>query len=190
MKYVKAILLALLVCSFTGAMAGKKGKTVQQKVYIFGFSASFVDSVAYLTDVMELDSATILSNGFLAERQLYSLQLESYVLEHFNLANSTNAVFFSKKRKDMDAKHEKMNRRYQRSANLALIYLGEDDFRFHPEEHVEATELTDSESKETDSTATDSTEQGASDDGNKTKPSATQDKKSSNKSKKTKSTKK
>lgn len=168
MKYVKAILLALLVCSFTGAIAGKKGKAVQQKVYIFGFSASFVDSVAYLTDVMELDSATILSNGFLAERPLYSLQLESYVQEHFNLANTTNAVFFSKKRKDMDAKHEKMNRRYQRSANLALIYLGEDDFRFHTEEHIDATEVTEADSTEVDSTEVNS----------------------SSKSKKTKSTKK
>lgn len=141
MKYLKAILLVLFVCSFSMAVAGRKGKPVQQKVYIYGFSASFVDSVAYLTDVMELDSATILSNGFLAERQLYSMQLESYVLEQFKLTSSTNAVFFSKKRKDLETKHEKMSRRYQRSANLALIYLSEDDFKFHAEEHIEAVEI-------------------------------------------------
>lgn len=141
MRYLKAILLALLVCSCLGVQASKKGKVEQQKIYIFGFSASFVDSVAYLTDVMELDSATILSNGFLAERQLYSIQLESYVQEQFKLMNSTNAVFFSKKRKDLETKHEKMNRRYQRSTNLALIYLSEEDFRFHPEEHVESVEI-------------------------------------------------
>lgn len=148
MRYLKAILLALLVCSCLGVQASKKGKVEQQKIYIFGFSASFVDSVAYLTDVMELDSATILSNGFLAERQLYSIQLESYVQEQFKLMNSTNAVFFSKKRKDLETKHEKMNRRYQRSTNLALIYLSEEDFRFHPEEHVESVEIDETTSAE------------------------------------------
>lgn len=141
MRYLKAILLALLVCSCLGVQASKKGKVEQQKVYIFGFSASFVDSVAYLTDVMELDSATILSNGFLAERQLYSMQLESYIQEQFKVMNSTNAVFFSKKRKELEAKHEKMNHRYQRGSNLALVCLSEDDFRFHPEEHIEAVEI-------------------------------------------------
>lgn len=141
MKYLKAILLALLVGSCLCVQAGKKNKIVQQKVYIYGFSVSFVDSVAYLTDVMELDSASILSNGFLAERQLYSMQLGNYIQERFNLANTTNAVFFSKKRKDLDSKHEKMNRRYQRSVNLSLIYLSQDDFRFHPEEHIEAVEI-------------------------------------------------
>lgn len=141
MKYVKAILLALLVVTCLGVQAGKKSKTMQQKIYIFGFSASFVDSVAYITDVMELDSATIMSNGFLGERQLYSLQLESYVQEQFHLSNSTNAVFFSKKRKDLEAKHEKMNRRYKRSVNLALVNLSEDEFRFRPEEHIEAVEI-------------------------------------------------
>lgn len=148
MRYLKAILLALLVCSCLGVQASKKGKVEQQKIYIFGFSASFVDSVAYLTDVMELDSATILSNGFLAERQLYSIQLESYIQEQFKLMNSTNAVFFSKKRKDLETKHEKMNRRYQRSTNLALIYLSEEDFRFHPEEHVESVEIDETTSAE------------------------------------------
>lgn len=178
MKYVKVILLALFVCSIAGVQAGKKSKAVQQKIYIFGFSASFVDSVAYLTDVMELDSATLLSNGFLAERQLYSMQLESYVQEQFNLANSTNAVFFSKKRKDLDEKHDKMNRRYQRSANLALIYLGEDDFRFHTEEHIEAAEI--DESGESD---------GQKDAEGKAVATENKEKKSSKKTKKTQSKK-
>lgn len=168
MKYFKAVLLALLVCSCLGIQAGKKGKVEQRKIYIYGFSVSFTDSVAYLTDVMELDSATILSNGFLAERQLYSLQLDSYIQEQFKLMNSTNAVFFSKKRKDLDTKREKMERRYKRSSNLSLFYLTADNFSFHPEEHVEAVEI--------DETETQATEQ--------------KDSKSAKKSKKTKSKKK
>lgn len=188
MKCFKAILLALLVCSCLGIYAGKKGKVEQQKIYMYGFSVSFVDSVAYLTDVVELDSATILSNGFLAERQLYSIQLESYIQEQFKIANSTNAVFFSKKRKDLDAKREKMDHRYKRSNNLALYYLTADDFRFHPEEHIEAVEIDENENQAADA----QNETAADKNGKKSKSKKSKSKKSEpekSKSKKSKSKK-
>ena len=47
----------LLVLFSLGVQAEKKPK--MQTVYIFGFSASFTDSTAYLTDVMQLDSAYV-----------------------------------------------------------------------------------------------------------------------------------
>lgn len=128
----------MLVAMFSMAVsvhAEKKPK--MQTVYVFGFSASFTDSLAFLTDVMQLDSAYIMPNGFLADRQLYSLQLENFVLGQRQVQNSTNAIFFSTRRKDLEKKYEKVNRKYQRSTELVLLYVGEDEFKFQPQEYID-----------------------------------------------------
>lgn len=130
--------MALLLLLALGAQVVAKPKKVTvQPVYIFGFSASFTDSLAFLTDVMKIDSACVLSNGFLADRSLYSLQLENFVLGEHRVQNSTNAVYFSTKRKQIDKLYNKMNRKYQRSNNLMLIFVGEDEFKFKPVPYID-----------------------------------------------------
>lgn len=126
------MLFALGIGVALGVQADQK-PVIRKPVYMFGFSASFTDSVAFLTDVMQVDAAKVLPNGFLADRTLYSLQLENYVLSSCHVQNSTNAVFFSTDKKTLDKKYDKVNRKYQRSENLVLIYVGEDEFRFTPE---------------------------------------------------------
>ncbi len=125
----------LLVLFSLGVQAEKKPK--MQTVYIFGFSASFTDSTAYLTDVMQLDSAYVTQKGFLADRSLYSLQLENYIQEKHNLLNTTNAVFFSVKKKSLDKKYDRVKRMYQSGENLRLNLLHAEDFRFLPQEYIE-----------------------------------------------------
>lgn len=128
MKYAKTLLFLLMLGCTLGMMAERKPK--MQPVYAFGFSASFTDSVAFLTDVMCIDSAYLQANGFLEGRQLYSMQLENYVLEKCHVQNSTNAIYFSPNRKTIEKRYEKMNRKYQRSEELALIYVGSEEFQF------------------------------------------------------------
>ena len=125
----------LLVLFSLGVQAEKKPK--MQTVYIFGFSASFTDSTAYLTDVMQLDSAYVTQKGFLADRSLYSLQLENYIQEKHNLLNTTNAVFFSVKKKSLAKKYDRVKRMYQSGENLGLNLLHAEDFRFLPQEYIE-----------------------------------------------------
>ena len=131
-NYMFTLLLALFSL---GVQAEKKPK--MQTVYIFGFSASFTDSTAYLTDVMQLDSAYVTQKGFLADRSLYSLQLENYIQEKHNLLNTTNAVFFSVKKKSLDKKYDRVKRMYQSGENLRLNLLHAEDFRFLPQEYIE-----------------------------------------------------
>ena len=50
------ILLTLTFCNSTTVEAKVK---VAPKMYIFGFSASFKNSIVYFTDIQELDSAWI-----------------------------------------------------------------------------------------------------------------------------------
>ena len=131
-NYMFTLLLALFSL---GVQAEKKPK--MQTVYIFGFSASFTDSTAYLTDVMQLDSAYVTQKGFLADRSLYSLQLENYIQEKHNLLHTTNAVFFSVKKKSLDKKYDRVKRMYQSGENLRLNLLHAGDFRFLPQEYIE-----------------------------------------------------
>ena len=125
----------LLVLFSLGVQAEKKPK--MQTVYIFGFSASFTDSTAYLTDVMQLDSAYVTQKGFLADRSPYSLQLENYIQEKHNLLNTTNAVFFSVKKKSLAKKYDRVKRMYQLGENLRLNLLHAEAFRFLPQEYIE-----------------------------------------------------
>ena len=92
--------------------------------------------MAFLTDVMKVDSATILPNGFLAGRALYSLQLENHVTADKKVMEPTTAIFFSTSLSAARKKYEKINTRYQRSTDLALIYVGEDEFRFTSEAYI------------------------------------------------------
>lgn len=135
MSRIKKLLLLVLLGVSLGVYAEKKPK--MQTVYIFGFSASFTDSLAYLTDVMQLDSAYVTPKGFLVDRPLYSLQLENHVLEKCNLPNTTNTVFFSAKKKSLVKKWDKIKRLYQAGEHLKLTLLHKSDFHFQPQEYIE-----------------------------------------------------
>lgn len=108
-----------------------------QKVYVFGFAASFTDSLAFLTDVQVLDSAWVTPNGFLAERTFYSFQLDNYTREKCGLENPTTAIFFDVKRSKLEKKYLKVKRLHQRTNAANLTFLGLDKFRFRNEEHME-----------------------------------------------------
>lgn len=90
-------ILAALVATTTLYAAGKK-----TRVYVYGFAASFNDSIVYFTDIQTLDSATIASkSGFLYGRDNYSYQLRDYLKGH-GCATPTCITTFSVKRKDIE----------------------------------------------------------------------------------------
>lgn len=104
---------------------------------MFGFAASFVDSVAYMTDIMEVDSAYVLPNGFLGGRAFYSIQLYGHVNEKHGVENPTAAVFFDVKPKKVAKKFQKVKRNYMQHPTLKLVMIGQDEFRFTREEYEE-----------------------------------------------------
>lgn len=135
-KLLRCVLFLLLMIVAVSAEA-KKQKGGYQKVYCFGFASSFTDSLAYLTDVQELDSAYIMPNGFIADRQLYSLQLYAHVNDKRGVENPTTAFFFSTKAKPLAKKYQKVKKLYMQESNLQLVIMGRDEFMFKPEEYVE-----------------------------------------------------
>lgn len=70
----------LTAVAFLACMALPASAKMVDKVYVFGLAASFNDSLVYITDIFEVDSAYIEDNRthFLLNRGDYSYQLRNY----------------------------------------------------------------------------------------------------------------
>ncbi len=138
MKRILVVLgLMVGICSMSLYARQKVSLT---RVYIVGFSASFTDSLAYVTGVQSLDSAYVDGKThFLINRHMYSAQLQRYLTEKKNSANPTCVVFFSTKKKQMDKKLEKLTTRYQKKSDLILKTLDASEFHFANEEYIAPT---------------------------------------------------
>lgn len=103
-------------------------------VYVFGVSASFTDSLVYITDIQLVDSAWLdEKTNFLLCRNDYSNQLRN----HFNnigLPKRTCYVSFALKEKDILKKYEKTLKHYKGTAKKPKKYdireLDNDEFKF------------------------------------------------------------
>ena len=117
MKYVKillAIATAFIICS-----AFSLKDTPSKPIYAFGVSASFTDTIVYFTPIQVLDSATVTKEGFLAHRDIYSLQF-----------NSTSMVYYSKNKKKLEKEEIKILNKYKKNKNITVLQIESDKFRF------------------------------------------------------------
>ena len=106
-------------------------KVERTTVYIFGFSASFTDSVAYITDVQQLDSAYIETKyDFLMDRVVYSDQLQTYLEAVKQMPNSTCTVFFHTKKNKLMEEYNKIRKRYSGDESVMLKELTDGGFKF------------------------------------------------------------
>lgn len=100
-------------------------------VYMFGFALSFADSACVMTPVHGIDSAYINKEGFLQERTLYALQMESSLeAEH---PGATCVVFWNEKRASLEKQYARLRKRY--TANPAFRMKDMSDFKFVRETH-------------------------------------------------------
>ena len=124
-QYILLALILLTLCQ--GMMA--KNKTVQ-KVYIYGFSASFQDSIVYFTDIQELENVTVAERtNFLSSRDSYSNQLRDY-LTGKNQPFRTCIVSYAFDRKHIEKKYLKLKSKYTKKGNFDIRYLKTDEFKF------------------------------------------------------------
>lgn len=118
MKILRILGVIMLVFStFMVDGVSAKSKKVPN-VYIFGFSASFKDSVVYVTEVQKLDSAWIDSKSkFLLARENYSDQLKNYLNEAYKMPHRTCIVMYATKKKDIEKKYTKLLSKYKSPKN-------------------------------------------------------------------------
>ena len=104
-------------------------------VYMFGFAASFTDSIACQTVVQRVDSAWLDSHGFLVDRALYSLQLQMYMEQEEHLSGTIATVYFSSSERKMQRLWAKMQRKYDAAQNLIFHITPAEKFKFTAEEY-------------------------------------------------------
>ena len=134
MKILKYILFSLLLAvAMPTEMQAKRMKT--PKMYMFGFSASFQDSIIYMTDVQEVEGAWYdTKTKFLLGRQHYSYQLKDYLANNKQQPNRVCVVMFALTRKEAEKKFIKMRKEYTVKAKgkYDVRYLTITDFKFEP----------------------------------------------------------
>lgn len=134
MKYLKYIVLALLVCVAMGAEA----KTVKARhMYVFGFAASFKDSVVYMTEIQDVQGAMYdTKTKFLLGRDSYSDQLKTYFRETMQMPNRVCMVMFSTSKKKAEKQYLKLRSKYlsdkKNISSYEVRYVTMQDFKFEP----------------------------------------------------------
>ena len=132
--------LFLVFCSACLISVWAEKKPEMHRIYIFGFAASFTDSIAAQTAIQSLDDAWLdASNDFLIDRSLYSLQLQNHMQSEEGCKNPVCTVFFSTSLRKLQRTWKKIRKRYERAEGLQMRQLPEDRFSFKAEEYREIT---------------------------------------------------
>ncbi|SFO84344.1 hypothetical protein [Prevotella sp. tf2-5] len=134
MKILKYILFSLLIAvAIPTEMQAKRMKA--PKMYMFGFSASFQDSIVYMTDVQEVEGAWYdTKTKFLMGRQHYSYQLKDFLANNMQQPNRVCVVMYALTRKEAEKKFIKLRKEYTIKAKgkYDVRYLTTADFHFQP----------------------------------------------------------
>lgn len=134
MRFLKYIVLTLLVCVAMGAEA----KTVKARhMYVFGFAASFKDSVVYMTEIQDVQGALYdTKTKFLLGRDSYSDQLKAFFKEKMQLSDRVCMVMLSTSKKKAEKKYMKLRKKYtgdkKRPSTYEVRYVTTQDFQFEP----------------------------------------------------------
>lgn len=134
LSYPLLVLTLLLSLALTSAEAKR---VVAPNMYMFGFSASFNDTIICFTEIQQVDSAWIdKKTGFLQSRDIYSGQLRDYLASKKRLPHRTCVVFYNKNRAKLEKTFVKMKRLYSKGKDgqqhFDIRMLDPDEFRFVP----------------------------------------------------------
>lgn len=120
MKYFNLLCFTLALAVAIPTLAKKPKDKNKYGVYIVGVSASFTDSLIYLTDIQRVDSAELNEKGLLQQRAQYSTQLKEYLEAQGKGQNRTCFVYFNQKKKKLQKEVTKLKQKYQKGSSILL----------------------------------------------------------------------
>lgn len=136
MNYLKHALCAAILLAASAYMPASAKNIMVPKAYMFGFIASFNDSIVFFTDIQEVDSVWVMEKKktILTGRSNYAAQLRNFFSNSFNLNNRTCVVISGTKRKDVEKKYAKLKKQYTvKNANKYDVhYVDATEFKFRP----------------------------------------------------------
>ena len=133
MQYIKLLCFLFAISIVVGAAAKKSKDKNKYGVYMVGVSASFTDSLVYITDIQFLDSAVVDGKGFLVGRSQYSLQLKDYLETKENGKNRTCFMFFNVKKNKLQKELSQLQEKYKKGGSLVLKSVNP-EFKFEKAE--------------------------------------------------------
>ena len=133
MRYIKLLCFLFAISIVAGAAAKKSKDKNKYGVYMVGVSASFTDSLVYITDIQFLDSAVVDGKGFLVGRSQYSLQLKDYLETKENGKNRTCFMFFNVKKNKLQKELSQLQEKYKKGGSLVLKSVNP-EFKFEKAE--------------------------------------------------------
>jgi hypothetical protein len=126
------MLFTLLVSVAMGAEA----KQVQvPHMYVFGFAASFKDSVVYMTEIQDIQKAWYdTKTKFLLGRDNYAAQLKEHFATKMQQRDRVCVVVFAKTMKKAEKKYLKLRKKYigdaKHPSTYEVRYITTQDFKF------------------------------------------------------------
>ena len=129
MRYSKLLCLLMLLIIAIPSGATNKGDKKKYGVFLVGASASFSDSLVYITDIQFLDSASVSDKGLLEGRAQYSMQLKDYLEGKKGMTDRTCFMYFSTKKKKLEKEMKKLKAKYEKGGALTLKNV-DADFKF------------------------------------------------------------
>lgn len=134
MKRILLLLVAVMALGISTQISAKKVQV--PKMYIFGFAASFNDTIVHFTNVQEIDSAWMdTKNKFLQTRELYSYQLRDFLAKKKQMPRRTCIVVANKNRKKVEKKYLKFKKLYTQSKDKLqhydIRYIEDQEFQFN-----------------------------------------------------------
>lgn len=129
--------LALMIMMAMPVFAASKNKKAKvdepTRVYLYGVSINFNDSVVYMTDFLHLDSMVVNKDASIAGYSSYALQMKVYLEGTLGDIDRTCAVLYSADKKKLEKKYVKMRKKYQSDKSTLLKQIGADAFQFRKE---------------------------------------------------------
>ena len=134
--YLYTLLAAALIFAGISENASAK-RVVAPQMYMFGFAASFSDTIVYFSDIQTIDSAWIDSrSNFLQSRDVYAAQFWDFLTANKQMRHRTCVVFYNKNRAQLEKKFVKMRRLYSKGKDgrehFDVRQLDAGEFRFRP----------------------------------------------------------
>ncbi len=144
LSFRHAVLAVMTVSSLFMASTLQAKNVIAPQMYMFGFAASFNDTIVHFTEIQQVDSTWTDAKGkFLLGRDNYSYQLRDYLASKLKMYNRTCVVVFNKDKKKLEKRYLKMKRKYDspKVTGFDIRTISVQDFRFRPI-NMNATEET------------------------------------------------
>lgn len=125
LKFLLASMIGIVMLSSFTAPKEKKEKIEEPvRVYLYGVSLNFNDSLVYMTDVQYFDSVKIGKDGSLQNYANYSQQMKIFLESTLGESNQTCAVIYSDSKKKLEKRYVKMRKKFQADKEKVLMKLG------------------------------------------------------------------